>query len=91
MRPILYLLAALGAGATSLSFVSGGPLYVSWHVCGLCGQIRTTREWQVPLTDLTLWTEAREESTPGARLLREAGYAHPHEWAFGGGAGNGVF
>lgn len=91
MRKLLYVLAAGGLGSMLLSFVTGGPIFVSWRVCGTCGQVRTTREWRVPLTDFTLWTHAREESTTGGRLLREAGYAHEHDWAFGMGGGNGVF
>lgn len=90
MRPILYVLAALGLGSTLLSLPTGGPVYFSWHICGTCGQVRSARKYQVPLTDLTLWTSVREESTACGRLLREPRYAHEHDWAFGGGSGNGA-
>ena len=73
--------------------ISVGPFTQSWYyVCRECGALRHTREKQLPWTAVTWWSTHRLEETPLCRLLRESGFAgpHEHEWFPGEGSGNGV-
>lgn len=84
---VLVILAALAFGAALAPFTE------TWYyVCRECGNLRHTREKQLPWMGVTWWTTHRYEETLLSRLLRESGHAVPHEhsWFPGEGSGNGV-
>jgi hypothetical protein len=78
--------------ATVLTFtVIAGPFGYS-SVCGKCGASRHTTDWQLPLTDFTVFTHSTESASPLSRALLTNGIvsAHSHHWLFAQGGGNGV-
>jgi hypothetical protein len=68
-----------------------GPFGYS-SVCDKCGASRHTTDWQLPLTDLTVFTYSTESDSPLSRVLLTNGIvpAHSHHWLFSVGGGNGV-
>jgi hypothetical protein len=61
-------------------------------VCGRCGAIRDTTEWQIPLTSLTVFRLSSEHASSVSEVLTRTGIvaAHEHKWLFCQGGGNGV-
>ena len=90
MKRIAYGSAGLGILGVLLLLLWGEPVFYGRWVCGLCGHQRRTRQWQIPATSTTLWSSESEEFTPMSRLMMEAGFVHPHAWAFARGSGNGI-
>jgi hypothetical protein len=73
-----------------LAWVNGPFRYGS--VCDRCGALRSTTEWRLPFTELTVFVHATESDTPLSRVLMTNGIVslHAHHWLFGHGSGNGV-
>jgi hypothetical protein len=61
-------------------------------VCGRCGAIRETTEWQIPLTRLTIFRQSSEHASPVSTVLASEGIIarHEHQWVFCHGGGNGT-
>lgn len=78
--------------ATTVTFtLIAGPFgYAS--VCDKCGAVRHSRDWQLPGTEVTIFTLSKELDSPLSRVLLRNGIVqtHPHHWLFAQGGGHGV-
>src|SRR5215204_6449400 len=83
------MFAAL-ATVVTLALMMGPFGYTS--VCNRCGALRSTTEWQLPMTSLTVFRSSTESESPLSRVLLTNGIvaAHSHQWLFAQGGGNGV-
>lgn len=82
---------ALGAMVMLALSVFLGPFRYA-TVCTHCGMIRSTTEWQVPFTSITVFRQSTERATPLSTVLMNDGIVaqHDHDWLFCHGGGNGV-
>jgi hypothetical protein len=84
------------AGCACLALLSyraqqAGPFcYTS--VCGQCGTLQQTTEWQLPHGRFTFFRRSSERATPLSSTLLMNGIIapHRHEWVFANGGGNGI-
>jgi hypothetical protein len=81
-------IAALVVLIASATFGSFG--YSS--VCGRCGAIRETEEWQIPLTSIAIFRHSSVHASAVSTVLERNGIVsnHDHQWLFSQGGGNGV-
>lgn len=88
-RTAIGLFAALVLLVT-FTLISGPFGYSS--VCDRCGALRRTTNWQLPLTEFTVFSSSTEADTPLSRVLVTNSIVppHTHHWLFGQGGGNGV-
>jgi hypothetical protein len=74
--------------------VLSAPLWTFRYssVCGQCGAIQNTTEWQLPFCPVAYWKHSSIGSTPLSDALSAAGAMPPHQhtWRFAAGGGNGV-
>jgi hypothetical protein len=92
MRPSpknLVGLAFLGLAAGA--FVLFGT-FGSSSVCGGCGAVQRSTEWQIPFTSVTYWESTFVVQTPLSAVVARVGLppCAPHNWLFAHGSGNGV-
>src|SRR5215216_3462103 len=68
-----------------------GPFH-GLSVCGQCGVIRDSTEWQAPFTQITFFRRSSVRDTPVSITLttNQIVKAHSHRWVFLQGLGNGV-
>ena len=61
-------------------------------VCGNCGVIRRTTEWQIPFTPIAYWRSESVSQTPFSKALakQQLVTCKQHNWLFAHGSGNGV-
>ncbi len=62
-------------------------------ICPLCGKVQYTDDWNIPFTEINLWSTHSESETPLSAALRAANelQTHAHNWYFSWGSGNGAF
>jgi hypothetical protein len=88
----LILLGALGAVAVfGLLLYDRGPFHSS-SVCGRCGAVKMTTQWQFPGSRITFYGRSSLRSTPVSLALttNQIVGSHKHEWRFVHGNGNGI-
>ena len=84
------------AGFATLAAIVGFTLvhgvFTFSSVCSRCGGVRRTTEWQIPHTEITLFTYSSEATTPLSQVLMTNNIVptHNHNWLFAHGGGNGV-
>ena len=89
---LLIILAGVGCFAgLGLLIYEGGPFSYS-SVCGRCGALQRTTEWQIPRTRTTLFKHSSIRDTPVSVVLttNRIVASHAHQWVFAQGGGNGV-
>lgn len=66
--------------------------YSSSSVCKKCGIVKDSIDWQIPLSNITLFGTASEHETPVSVALVRNGVVtgHKHKWLCIHGGGNGV-
>jgi len=93
MRPkSLIGLTVGGVAAVVLVFSLGYYGTVKeFDICTLCGQTRVVRKFQIPFTNLTVFSHETAGQSPAGEVLEQAHLvdSHPHDWKVVYSIGNG--
>jgi hypothetical protein len=82
-------LALLGLVAAAFALYGA---FGSISVCGTCGAVQDSTEWQIPFTSVTYWHSTSITQTPLSAVVakRQLAACPPHNWLFIHGGGNGI-